>query len=126
MSRSVAICILAAFSSLGIAVAIWGLWDISAALNALSACAERVYFDTSSFWFLALAVLPLFLLLAPLPERHHARLLAGIVALAFLLPAAGFWAIKSSSDAQGYVFAPELALFSLQETSATPAQICRP
>ncbi|NKX38174.1 hypothetical protein [Tritonibacter mobilis] len=126
MSRSVAICILAAFSSLGIAAAIWGLWDISAALNALSACAERVYFDTSSFWFLALAVLPLFLLLAPLSERHHARLLAGIVALAFLLPAAGFWAIKHSSDAQGYVFAPELALFSLQETSATPAQSCRP
>ncbi|GLP84648.1 hypothetical protein [Tritonibacter mobilis] len=126
MSRSVAICILAAFSSLGIAVAIWGLWDISAALNALSACAERVYFDTSSFWFLALAVLPLFLLLAPLSKRHHARLLAGIVALAFLLPAAGFWVLKRSSDAQGYVFAPELALFSLQETSATPAQSCRP
>ncbi len=124
MPRAAAIAILGGFSLLGLLAAGWGLSDISAALAAMRGCAAEAVIDNSAFWFLGLAVLPLFLLLAPLPHRWHARLLGAITALFLLLPAGGFVLFQHKASAAGYVFTPDLSLFGLREFSAPRPQPC--
>ncbi|MCG7625017.1 hypothetical protein [Epibacterium sp. Ofav1-8] len=120
MPRGLALAVLAGFALFGLAMAGWGVSDIASARSALRDCAAVVIFDTSALWFLALAVLPLFPALARLPERHHSALLAGIVVLALLLPAAGYLVLSQQVTATGRDFTPPLRLFSLQELTAPP------
>ena len=124
MPRPLAITILAGFALFGLVVAGWGLWDIAAALTALSDCAGQVILDSSAFWFLAMAVLPLFLLLARLDQRNHTRLLAGIVALAITLPAGGFVMVQHRAATTGHSFVPPLTLFALREVTAARPPAC--
>lgn len=124
MPRLAAIAILGGFSLLGLLVAGWGLSDISAALAAMHSCTAEAVIDNSAFWFLGMAVLPLFLLLASLPHRWHARLLGAIVALFLLLPAVGFLHFKQRAAATDYVFTPEISLWGLREFTAPRPPAC--
>ena len=126
MSRAAAITILGGFSLLGLGAAGWGLSDISATLSAMQACAKTAAIDNSAFWFLGLAGLPLFLLLALLPHRWHARLLAAITALFLLLPFAGFLQFQHQAQVAGYSFTPDLSLFGLREFTAPRPLACSP
>ncbi|MEM8813805.1 MAG: hypothetical protein AAGF59_14420 [Pseudomonadota bacterium] len=124
MSRNVSILVLTIFALLGFWIAFWGFSDIRSAIGEMQMCREKVIFDHSSFWFLSLATLPLFLLLVIVPDRLHYVVLILIVLAAVVLPFAGLFALEADADGQGYTFAEPLTVWALIENSGVPANDC--
>lgn len=124
MTKPQALIVVFAFGLIGLAVAFWGLTDILGARRAMLRCDATSVIDNSAFYFLGLAVLPLFALLPLMSERTHTYVLAGVVALAILLPMTGYQFFSDTAVEQHYAFDPELTLFGLQSFQGTPGDPC--
>ena len=125
MTRTQALCVVFGFGLAGLAVAFWGLTDIRQASQGMMECAPKVAVDNSAFYFLGLAVLPLFALLPVVKERLHTVLLAAIVGIAILLPGLGFQSLVSTATDQNYEFQPELTMFGLQTFEGNAGAACQ-
>ena len=126
MNRTTALLILGGFSLLGVWAAHLGLSDIRTVRADMLACLATVRIDHSAFLLLSMVLVPLFPLLAVLPDKHHSKLFSLVVALGIALPFLGLWSVSSVAQTQGYVFDHELNLLSQLENigQLTDAAAC--